>query len=291
MPAESRRPFPDVHRRPGCDTSAESLTQEGRFGGEGMRSCVVGARKGVPNGHAAIVVPPPVVLVPGRLPDRLSWFVLERHLRRIGFAHVSSVHRHPFDTVSDVARGLARKVAVVRAVTGSARVHLVGHGTGGIAVRHYLQRLGGHRVVETAVILGSLHEGTSAALLDWHSGTGRLRSRAAIVRWREQRTAAGPVRRVAYLKTGVLLPPANAESRYHPGVIHIVVEDEGQLRSRIPAPLARSVAAYLAGSAPTRSVGASSQRMEGGAAVRLVERATPQGSSEDGQRGAGGVDR
>lgn len=97
----------------------------------------------------------PVILVPGRLCDPFGWLVLERHLKRIGFDHVATLWRDRVVTVPQLACGLAATVDATRVTTGAALVHLIGQGTGGVAVRYYLERLGGDSLVETALFMDS----------------------------------------------------------------------------------------------------------------------------------------
>ena len=54
---------------------------------------------------------------------------------------------------------------LLRAITGSEKVHVVGHSLGGVLLRWYVQELGGDDTVDTAVTIASPHEGTELARL------------------------------------------------------------------------------------------------------------------------------
>ena len=97
----------------------------------------------------------PVILVPGRLCDPFGWLVLERHLKKIGFDHVATLWRYRVATVPQLACGLAAMVDATRVTTGAPLVYLIGQGTGGVAVRYYLERLGGDSLVEMALFMDS----------------------------------------------------------------------------------------------------------------------------------------
>jgi triacylglycerol lipase len=57
------------------------------------------------------------------------------------------------------ATAIADLVAGVRAETGAAAVHLVGHSMGGLSARYFIKRLGGAAVVRTYVSMGTAQQG------------------------------------------------------------------------------------------------------------------------------------
>ena len=63
------------------------------------------------------------------------------------------------------ARAVADLVRAVKAQTGAAKVHLVGHSMGGLSTRHYLKRLGGAADVRTYVSMGTSQYGYGPACL------------------------------------------------------------------------------------------------------------------------------
>lgn len=108
----------------------------------------------------------PVVLVHGYGHNRSGWFVVERALRRAGFSRITSLNYNPLrHGVPEIAQQLKDHVDVVRSVTGAERVHVIGHSLGGLVLRWYVQELGGHATVATAVTVATPHHGTVAALL------------------------------------------------------------------------------------------------------------------------------
>ncbi|MFI0451435.1 lipase family alpha/beta hydrolase [Actinomadura sp. 6N118] len=63
------------------------------------------------------------------------------------------------------ARVVAGRAAEIRKKTGADRVDVVGHSMGGLALRHYLKSLGGHKHVSTYISVGTPHEGDWLGLL------------------------------------------------------------------------------------------------------------------------------
>jgi hypothetical protein len=106
----------------------------------------------------------PVLLVHGLVDNRSVFSVMQRSLRRRGFAHVGAWNYSPF--LSDVARGaadLGAHVARVCQLTGHDRVHVVGHSLGGLIARYHVQRQGGDERVDSLVTLGTPHRGSLLA--------------------------------------------------------------------------------------------------------------------------------
>ena len=103
----------------------------------------------------------PVVLVHGLVDNRSVFSVMNRSLRRRGFAHVCSWNYSPL--LTDVARGAAHLGAHIAGIceqTGYDRVHVVGHSLGGLIARYHVQKQGGDRRIETLVTLGTPHQGS-----------------------------------------------------------------------------------------------------------------------------------
>ena len=140
----------------------------------------------------------PVILIHGYGHNRSGWHVLERHLATAGFSTVHTMNYSPLrHDVPELAGRLAETVEVLRTLSGSDKVHIVGHSLGGIIARWYVQELGGHEQVSTAVTIGSPHEGTLAAWV----APGRTAQELRPGSWVVRRLAAGarpsPVRWVA----------------------------------------------------------------------------------------------
>ncbi|TFV65764.1 UNVERIFIED_ORG: alpha/beta fold hydrolase [Bacillus sp. AZ43] len=106
----------------------------------------------------------PVLLVHGLVDNRSVFSVMQRSLRRRGFAHVCTWNYSPL--LTDVARGAADLGAHIERIcqrTGHDRVHVVGHSLGGLIARFHVQRQGGDARVESLVTLGTPHEGSVLA--------------------------------------------------------------------------------------------------------------------------------
>jgi pimeloyl-ACP methyl ester carboxylesterase len=101
----------------------------------------------------------PVVLVHGMFDNRSIFRPLRRALRRRGFARVTCVNL-PLGgpDVETAAAYLARQIEDLCLDAGSRRVRIVAHSLGGLVARYYVQRMGGHRRVDTLVTLGTPHE-------------------------------------------------------------------------------------------------------------------------------------
>jgi pimeloyl-ACP methyl ester carboxylesterase len=106
----------------------------------------------------------PVVLVHGLVDNRSVFSVMQRGLRRRGFADVCAWNYSPL--LSDVARGAADLGAHLEHIcqqTGYDRVNVVGHSLGGLIARYHVQRQGGDDRVESLVTLGTPHAGSLLA--------------------------------------------------------------------------------------------------------------------------------
>jgi pimeloyl-ACP methyl ester carboxylesterase len=106
----------------------------------------------------------PVLLVHGLVDNRSVFSVMQRSLRRRGFAHVCTWNYSPL--LTDIARGAADLGARIERIceqTGHDRVHVVGHSLGGLIARYLVQRRGGDRRVESLMTLGTPHQGSVLA--------------------------------------------------------------------------------------------------------------------------------
>lgn len=87
---------------------------------------------------------------------------LRRDLEARTGACTTSFTHPPGPGIASIARDIAR---AVRAISGDARIHLIGHSIGGLAVRYFVQELGSDpRVVQTLSI-GSPFGGARSARL------------------------------------------------------------------------------------------------------------------------------
>jgi alpha/beta hydrolase fold len=106
----------------------------------------------------------PVLLVHGLVDNRSVFSVMQRSLRRRGFADVCTWNYSPL--LTDIARGaadLGAHVERICAQTGHDRVHVVGHSLGGLIARYFVQRQGGDRRVGSLVTVGTPHQGSLLA--------------------------------------------------------------------------------------------------------------------------------
>jgi triacylglycerol lipase len=84
----------------------------------------------------------PVVLVHGLIDNRSVFTVMQRALRRRGFAQVCTWNYSPLQRdVQSAAAALGRHLERVCRETGHERVHVVGHSLGGLVSRYLVQRL------------------------------------------------------------------------------------------------------------------------------------------------------
>jgi pimeloyl-ACP methyl ester carboxylesterase len=108
----------------------------------------------------------PVALVHGYFHNRSGFDYLSAELRRRGFRWIHGMNYNPLGhSVPDLAERFGRYVDDLRRVSGANRVHIVGHSLGGVLARWYVEQLGGHKVVDTCVTIGTPHSGTYAAYL------------------------------------------------------------------------------------------------------------------------------
>ncbi len=193
----------------------------------------------------------PVLLVHGYGHNRSGWFLLERTLRAAGFSSVHTMNYLAFgrEGIPELSARLADRVGEIRRVTGAEKVHVIGHSMGGVLLRYFVQELGGHRFVDTAVTIASPHEGTlmakagvGASARDMRPGSKVMRRLAASIH-----RAAG-VRWVAfYSNLDVLIQPAASAMLRHPALhaTNILVKDQGHLTIMMAPIVARSVVAQL----------------------------------------------
>ncbi len=149
--------------------------------GPGLRALVLlvasvlALGSGVPSaGQPA--APTPVLLVPGWLEDAAAVAPLRRRLLAAGWdsAAVLAVDfADPVGSNESHARAIAEAVDTLRARTGAARVDVVAHSMGGLALRYYLWN-GGASAVRRAVFLATPQRGTVAAYLAWGKGAEEM---------------------------------------------------------------------------------------------------------------------
>lgn len=121
---------------------------------------------------------PAVLLVPGWSDSDRVLRPLARRLHAEGWppSHVRALGFHQrFGGNIEHASEVAAAVDALCAAADGARVAIVAHSMGGLAVRWYLTRLGGARHVHTVVFLATPHHGTWAAWLGFGPGAREMR--------------------------------------------------------------------------------------------------------------------
>ena len=114
--------------------------------------------------HGVAAAETPILMVHGIIDNHSIFTLLQRALRRRGFATVSSYDYGLLTRDIPAAAGLlGEAVEKLAANTGYERVHVIGHSLGGLIARYYVQRLGGDARVHTLVTLGTPHSGTELA--------------------------------------------------------------------------------------------------------------------------------
>jgi len=108
-----------------------------------------------------------VVLVHGALATAGAWRPLRARLELLG-RHVATFTYGPSRGVKDIAEALA---GVVRKLPSGARIHLVGHSLGGLAVRWFVQEVGcDPRIVQTIAVASPFAGARGAWLLPGPAG-------------------------------------------------------------------------------------------------------------------------
>jgi triacylglycerol esterase/lipase EstA (alpha/beta hydrolase family) len=196
----------------------------------------------------------PVVLVHGYGHNRSGWFILDRHLRKAGFTSVHTVNYNPLrHDVPAIAARLAERVALIRAVSGADKVHIIGHSLGGIVLRWYAQELDGAKHIATAVTVASPHEGTIAALPSLLGGpfsrTGReLLPGSWVIRRLAGGARPGNVRWISYWSNlDLLIQPSESAKLRDPSLAatNILVKDHGHVSLMLSPVLATSIIQQL----------------------------------------------
>ncbi len=114
--------------------------------------------------HGVATAETPILLVHGIIDNHSIFALLQRALRRRGFATVSAYDYGLLTRdIPAAARLLGEAVEKLAVGSGYERVHVIGHSLGGLIARYYVQRLGGDARVHTLVTLGTPHSGTELA--------------------------------------------------------------------------------------------------------------------------------
>jgi triacylglycerol esterase/lipase EstA (alpha/beta hydrolase family) len=198
----------------------------------------------------------PVVLVHGYGHNRSAWLVLDRHLRKAGFTSVHTVNYNPLaHDIPELAARLKERIDLIRSVTGSPKVHVVGHSLGGVILRWYVQELGGAEAIDTAISVASPHHGTYAALAGAAFGrtAKQLLPGSDVMQRLTPAVAGGPVRWVAYYSNIDLLIQPSPSAKLD-GATNVLVKDHGHLSMLLSPLVARSITNQLEAAEGTGAV-------------------------------------
>jgi pimeloyl-ACP methyl ester carboxylesterase len=207
-------------------------------------------RTGTPCGRPELDTP--VLLVHGYGHNRSGWVGLDRALRREGFTSVHTWNYNPLRyDVPTLAAHLGERVELLRAITGSAKVHVVGHSLGGVLLRWYVQELGGDQTVDTAITIASPHEGTDLARLVFGPGATTIRQIAPgseVMRTIAAGARASAVRWIAfYSNLDALVMPATSAMIRAPELraVNVFVKDQGHLSIMLAPAVTGSIVEQL----------------------------------------------
>jgi triacylglycerol lipase len=187
----------------------------------------------------------PVLMIHGFGHNRSAWMVLERHLRKAGFANVHTFNYNPLlHDVPQLAERLKERIDLLRSVTGAKKIHLVGHSLGGVLIRWYVQELGGADVVDTAITVATPHQGTRSAMGPAVFGRNRaarqLLPGSDVLRTLNRQAPTPKVRWVAYYSNlDLLIQPCSSAKL--DGARNVLVKDHGHLSIVLSPRLARSI--------------------------------------------------
>jgi len=120
----------------------------------------------------------PVLLVHGMLDTHLLFYRMKRALDRAGFTDVRAMDIVPNDA-SICFEAMADQVAAAAdrllARSGQAQIDIIAYSMGTIAVRYYLQQLGGSARTRRFVSISGPHHGTRTSFLNDNAGVRQLR--------------------------------------------------------------------------------------------------------------------
>ncbi|MDN5763212.1 MAG: alpha/beta fold hydrolase [Microlunatus sp.] len=202
--------------------------------------------------YSVDAVATPILLVHGIVDNHTIFAPLERALRRRGFTDLPSFDYGVLTSdVRETAGRLATAVERLVAESGYEKVHVIGHSLGGLITRYYVQRMGGHERVHTAVTLGTPHQGTALA----RAGSvlplvRQLRPDSDLIAELNQAAADCDTRFLAFYSDldQLVLPSRNARIE-HPdlrvrnvrvrGIGHMSLTNDGGIAFQIAAALAQ----------------------------------------------------
>lgn len=191
----------------------------------------------------------PVALLHGYFHNRSGFDFMARELRRRGFRWVHGMNYNPIrSSVPELAEHFAESVRDVMEVSGAEKVHVVGHSLGGVIARWFLQELGGHKVVDTCVTIGTPHYGTFPAYVGFGPAAKDMRPGSEVVKRLEQRFRRFPSTRFVNLYSDLdvlIIPPSSAVLPDRPNVHNHLIEDLGHTSLLLSPVLVEEVCDHL----------------------------------------------
>jgi triacylglycerol lipase len=192
----------------------------------------------------------PVVLLHGYFHNRSGFDFMSRELRSRGFRWIHGLNYNPLGNgVPDLAESFARTVEDIRKVSGSKRVHVVGHSLGGVIVRWYIQELGGAKLVDRCITIGTPHNGTLAAYLGIGQAARDMRPGSPILERLElglPRTKTKIVKLYSDLDV-LIIPSSSAVLPERKNVTNLLIEDLGHTSLLLSQALTDEVCDLLEG--------------------------------------------
>jgi triacylglycerol lipase len=192
----------------------------------------------------------PVVLLHGYFHNRSGFDFMSAELRRRGFRWIHGLNYNPLGNgVPDLAESFARTVEDIRKVSGAKRVHVVGHSLGGVIVRWYIQEMGGAKLVDRCITIGTPHAGTLAAYLGIGQAARDMRPGSPIITRLERGLAKTKTKIVnLYSDLDVLIiPSSSAVLPERKNVTNLLIEDLGHTSMLLSQPLTDEVCDLLEG--------------------------------------------
>jgi len=168
---------------------------------------------------------PPVLLVHGYVCNRGAFLPMARRLARAGFAPYLHDLEPVYAGIDDYADGLARRIDEVLAASGAAKLAVVCHSMGGLALRACLRKYGGGKVARL-VTLGTPHHGTRLARLGLGTNARQMEPGSA---WLQELAATPPGVPVVAIWTRDDNIVAPQESACLEGAENIVLEGIGHV--------------------------------------------------------------
>lgn len=101
----------------------------------------------------------PVIVIPGYLAPKEVMFFIKDYLYEEGFPVFDVDLGWSTERVPELAEKLKKRAAEVLRETGSKKLNLVGISLGGITGLYYIKKLGGDKVVNTFVAIGTPFQG------------------------------------------------------------------------------------------------------------------------------------